>query len=182
MLYRVLKGVKLQCSDISEEGLRFDIRGEDGRWEGLEGFFFESPPCGYLFVRRRGRDVFVQGEVSATFRFECSRCLEVFPYAVQTTLSQVLRPRGEDRAEKKEIELVADDLECGLYDGEDILLNSIVEEHLLLCLPMRPLCDEECSGLCPDCGGNRNQGECGCPEGSRKSPFDCLKDFVVKEG
>jgi uncharacterized protein len=46
---------------------------------------------------------------------------------------------------------------------------------------MRPLCDEGCRGLCPGCGGNRNRGECDCPEGSRESPFDCLKDFVVKE-
>jgi uncharacterized protein len=46
---------------------------------------------------------------------------------------------------------------------------------------MRPLCDEDCRGLCPGCGGNRNRGECGCPEDSRKTPFDCLKDFVVKD-
>ncbi len=118
-MYRVLKAVKLQCSDIPEEGLRFDIRGEDGRWEGLKGFSVEAQPRGHLFVQRRGRDVFVRGEVRTTLRFECSRCLEGFPYQVQTTLSQLLRPRGEDRAEAKEIELAPDDLECGTYDGED---------------------------------------------------------------
>ena len=179
-MYRVLKAVKLQCSEIPEDGLRLDIRGEDGRWEGLKGFSIEAYPCGHLFVQRRGPDVFIQGEVRTTLRFECSRCLEGFPYKVQTTLSQLLRPRGEDRAEAKERELAPDDLECSTYDQEDILLESVVEEHLLLCLPRRPLCDEACRGLCPECGGNQNRGECDCPDDSQKSPFDCLKDFVVK--
>jgi uncharacterized protein len=172
--------MRLRFADIPEEGLRFDVRGEDGRWEGLKGFSFEARPSGHFFVRRRGRDVFVQGEVHARLRFECSRCLEEFSYTAQTTLSELLRPRGEDRTEAKEIELAPDDLESGTYDGEDILLDSVVEEHLLLSLPMRPLCDEECRGLCPGCGGNRNRGECGCPDGSQESLFDCLKDFVLK--
>jgi len=180
-MYRILKGVKLRCSDIPEEGLRFDVGGEDGRWEGLKGLSVEAKPSGHLFVRKRGRDIFVQGEVRATLRFECSRCLEGFSYTARTTLSQLLRSKGEDRAEAKEIELAWDDLECGTYDGEELLLDRVVEEHLLLSLPMRPLCAEDCGGLCPVCGGNRNRGECGCPDGSQESPFDCLKDFVVKE-
>lgn len=175
-----MQAVKLRCSDIPEEGLRVEIRGEDGRWEALEGFTVETPPRGHLFVRRRGRDVFVQGEVHATLRFECSRCLEDFPYAVRTTLNQLLRPKEKHRNEAKEIELARNDLEGGIYDGENVLLERVVEEHILLSLPMRPLCDEDCRGLCPRCGGSRNRGECGCPEGSRESPFDSLKDFVVK--
>lgn len=180
-MYRVLKAVKLHYSDIPEQGLRFDIRGEESRWEGLKGFSVEARPRGHLLVQRRGRDVFVRGEVCATLRFECSRCLEDFPHQVQTTLSHLLHPRGEDRAVAKEIQLTRDDLECSTYEGEDILLDTVIEENLLLSLPMRPLCDEDCRGLCPGCGGNRNRGECGCPEGSQRSPFDCLKDFVVRE-
>jgi uncharacterized protein len=147
----------------------------------LKGFSIEAYPCGQVLVQKRGQDVFVQGEVRTTLRFECSRCLEGFPYEAQTTLSQLLRPMGRDHAEAKEIQLAPDDLECGTYDGEELLLDSVVEEHLLLALPMRPLCDEDCKGLCPGCGGNRNRGECGCPEDSQKTPFDCLKDFVVKD-
>ena len=51
-MYRVLKAVKLQRSDIPEKGLRFDIRGEDGRREGLKGFSVEAQPSGHLLVRR----------------------------------------------------------------------------------------------------------------------------------
>jgi len=180
-LFRVLKAVKLQCSDIPEGGLRFDIRGEDSRWEGLKDFSVEVRPSGHLLFRRRGQDVFVQGEVRTTLRFVCSRCLEGFPYQVETTLSQLLRPKGNDPIEAKEVRLAPDDLDCDAYDGEELLLDGIVEEQLLLSLPMRPLCDEDCKGLCPGCGGNRNRGECECPEDSPKTPFDCLKGFVVKE-
>jgi uncharacterized protein len=181
-LYRAPKPVKLPCSDIPEGGLRVEFQGKDGRWNGLKGLAVKEPPCGFLLVQRQGLDVFVQGEVRATLWFECSRCLEGFQHTVEATIRQMLRPSGEARVEAREIELHPEDLEYGNYDGEDILLESIVEEHLLLSLPMRPLCREDCKGLCPGCGANRNQRECACAESARKSPFDCLKDFVVKEG
>jgi uncharacterized protein len=100
---------------------------------------------------------------------------------VEAKLNQVLRPPGQDRVEAKEIELAPDDLEYVTYEGEDIPLDGIVEEHILLSLPMQPLCDEECKGLCAACGANLNRGDCGCPEAGRGSPFDSLKEFVVKE-
>ena len=76
---------------------------------------------------------------------------------------------------------VLDKLRRNTENGPLFLLESVVEEHLLLSLPMQPLCSEDCKGLCTGCGANRNHQDCACPEGAGRSPFDCLKEFVVKE-
>ncbi len=173
--------MKVAFPDIPEDGLRIRFRGEDARWDGLKGFSVQESPQGHLHVQRRGQDVFVQGEVRASLKFECGRCLESFPFPVEATISQMLRPEGSSRVEAKEIELAPDDLDYATYSGEELLLESVVEESLLLSLPMRPLCSEDCKGLCAGCGANRNHRDCDCPDSTGKSPFDCLKEFVVKE-
>jgi uncharacterized protein len=174
--------MKLLYSEIPEEGgVRIAFGGEDARWEGLKGFSYEAGPSGHLFVQRRGRDVHVEGEACATFLFDCSRCLDRFDHPVLATVRQILRPLGNGGVETKEIELKTEDLEYGTYDEDLIPLETVIEEHLLLALPMRPICMEGCKGLCSKCGENRNHAACGCQEDSQRSPFDCLKEFVVQK-
>ena len=173
--------MKLLHSEIPEDGVRIAFRGEDAQWEGLKDFCLEAGPTGHLFVHRRGRDVFVEGEARATFSFECGRCLDRFRHPVVATVRQILCPRGSGRVEAKEIELKTEDLEYGTYDEDSIPLEAVIEEHLLLALPMRPLCMEDCRGLCSQCGADWNQATCACQESARKSPFDCLKEFVVQK-
>lgn len=173
--------MNLTFCDIPEGGLRIVVRGEDATWEGLKDFCLEASPSGHLFVQKRGHDVFVEGDIRATFRFECSRCLEGFRHSVEVSVQQMLRPRGNERAEAREIELNPEDLEYGEYDEDNIPLALVIEEHLLLSLPMRPLCREDCKGLCPRCGANQNQEDCACLENRSESPFDSLKEFVVQK-
>lgn len=173
--------MKIQYSDIPEGGVHVALRAESGRWDGLRDFSVESGPRGHLYLRKRGTDVYIEGEVDTTLWLECSRCLEKFPFSLHAEVSQLLRPEPSGPLEAKEIELSPQDFEYAAYDGENIALEAIVEDHLLLSLPMQPLCGEACKGLCPGCGVNLNHGECECPEDSMRSPFDCLKEFVVKE-
>lgn len=174
--------MNLPFCDIPEGGVRIVVRGEDDPWEGLRDFCLEASPSGHLFVQKRGRDVFIEGDIRATFWFECSRCLERFQYPVEASLQQMLRPRGNERVESREIELSAEDLEYGDYDEDLIPLARVIEDHLLLSLPMQPLCRGDCKGLCPRCGANRNQEDCTCLENRSESPFDSLKEFVVQKG
>jgi uncharacterized protein len=57
-----------------------------------------------------------------------------------------------------------EDLEYSVYDGEEIDLTPFIREQMLLALPTRPLCSDDCRGLCPRCGANRNERDCGCRE------------------
>ena len=93
--------------------------------------------------------VLVTGTVSAPFEGECRRCLEV--------------ARG--RLESKVVELLTDeaDPDTGyLVDGDTLDLRDVAHDACILELPLAPLCDEACLGLCPACGANRNTEPCSC--------------------
>jgi uncharacterized protein len=66
------------------------------------------------------------------------------------------RPAGGD------VELGSDDLDLDFYDHDLLNLAGLVETETTLALPMKPLCREDCRGLCPVCGGNRNVTACTC--------------------
>jgi uncharacterized protein len=68
---------------------------------------------------------------------------------------------GHDRGPKGG-SFSAQDAEEETYTGKVIDLDPIVREQLLLELPEYPVCDEQCKGLCPACGANLNDRECGC--------------------
>jgi uncharacterized protein len=72
----------------------------------------------------------------------------------------VLTPRA---AEVGGTRLSPDDMALSYYEGEEIDLTPLVHEQALLALPTRPLCSDDCRGLCSRCGANLNAGPCGCP-------------------
>jgi len=169
--------VRVLVSDIPEEGLSITFRGKDSPWEGLAGMEMASLPEGRLLLERRGRDVFLKGQFTASVRLPCSRCLEGFGFPVDLSFRHTLRPLDREVRETREVELVREDVEYGCYEGDEIELDRLVEEQLLLTLPMKPLCREDCRGICPRCGANRNEEECACSERAEDGPFDALKNY-----
>lgn len=116
-----------------------------------------------LQVDRDGDVVYVRGSLEARVPLVCSRCLEPFDMtvepAVDTRLLPAVTERGEDVLER---ELGVDDLETDVYDHGVLEVGRVVETETSLAVPMKPLCQEGCRGLCPVCGGNRNLTPCAC--------------------
>jgi uncharacterized protein len=113
-----------------------------------------------LSVVPDGRDVLVQGRLSATVPQVCSRCLESFPAAVHPRVDVRLVPRP---ATGDNVELGEDDLDVDFYANDLLDLAALIETETTLALPMKPLCRDDCRGLCPTCGANRNLAPCECP-------------------
>jgi uncharacterized protein len=107
---------------------------------------------------RAGLDLFFQGDLRGGVVARCGRCLEEYPIPVAAPFRVVLTPRAATGAEPD----AADDTTVATYEGEEIDLAPFVYEEVLLGLPTRPLCREDCEGLCPRCGGNRNVTRCDC--------------------
>lgn len=164
--------------EIPDEGLSLRFCGNDARWEGLLGMDMASLPDGQIFLERRGKDVFLRGKFSASVRLSCSRCLEGYSLPMELSIRYTLRPLDRDTRKASEEELVREDLEYGYYEGDVIQLDRLIEEHVLLNLPMKPLCRVDCRGICPRCGSNRNEAECDCSLNQAESPFDVLKTRV----
>ena len=71
---------------------------------------------------------------------------------------------GEADDDDDGFELSDDDMDVSYYDGNEFDMAEVVREHLLLALPMNPLCAEACAGLCDQCGADLNEAACGCEE------------------
>jgi uncharacterized protein len=108
-------------------------------------------------------EVRVKGHLSVAMEADCDRCLEPAQCPVDGDFEMYYRPVTEGYGE--EVALVALDeseAEMGFYDGDGVELNDTLREYVLLALPMQRVCSENCKGICPVCGRNRNQSECDC--------------------
>jgi len=139
---------------------------------------------------RIGEALHLEGELEAELSLECSRCASRYRHALRESCRLVLSPAGErpvgELAEPESANALArdglclgDELERGAYRGTEIALDGWFSELISLALPVQPLCDEDCRGLCPHCGLDRNRGRCDCEEEERRrrSPFAVLADW-----
>lgn len=110
-----------------------------------------AAPAGRLQVhaQRNGHDVLVQGEIAAHLTAPCARCLEDMPVEIDLSMTALFGPshtRPPD-AEVGDVEVRLDETARDYYRGLEIILDSMVREHLLLETPMKPLCSEDCQGI-----------------------------------
>ncbi len=114
-----------------------------------------------LRYHRAGLDVFLDGTVRAAVRGSCARCLAEYGFSLSAPVAIVLTPAAA--ATPRSGILHEEDIGLAYYEGDEIDLAPLVHEQTLLALPTRPLCSEQCRGLCSRCGANLNAGPCGCP-------------------
>jgi uncharacterized protein len=105
----------------------------------------------------------VDGTVKFTADFNCSRCLEPYPIAQSSSFHVRFRPRPEASEENEEIEITeAEELDVEFYTAREVPLRDFALEQIQLTIPMKPLCEENCLGLCWHCGANKNRDKCSC--------------------
>ena len=125
------------------------------------------------------QDIRVQGELATSVETACARCLEPVTREVARQLELLYRPQGVD-AGREEISVTQAEAEIGYYVGEGVELADILREQILLEVPMKVVCREDCKGLCPSCGHNLNQGACHCPPPVADPRWQALKGLREK--
>ena len=116
------------------------------------------------------------GRVRTELELSCSRCLEPFRMPVDAPFDLRYLPASE-MATEEERELQDEDVETSYYRDDRIDLNELMREQFYLGLPMKPLCRDDCRGLCGQCGTNLNTGTCECApawEDPRLAPLKSL--------
>jgi len=103
----------------------------------------------------------VAGRVETTLELRCSRCLEPFRLPIDAAFDLRYHPASENTGEG-EREVRDDDFSAAYYQNDEIDLEQLMREQFELALPMKPLCSDDCKGLCPICGVNLNRETCGC--------------------
>jgi uncharacterized protein len=121
-----------------------------------------SAPVAIDVVVRKDRMQFrLVGRVKTAVELTCSRCLEGYVMPVDEAFDVLYLPHapagpGEERMVED------DDLSTAFYEDNVIDLGQLMQEQCYLAVPMKPLCKDDCRGLCPVCGTNFNTGSCDC--------------------
>jgi uncharacterized protein len=122
------------------------------------------------------KDIRLRGRLEAGLELQCARCLEPVPQEITREFELLYRPLGAD-AGRDEISVTIAEAEIGYYQGEGILLEDVLREQVLLALPLKITCREECKGLCPHCGKNLNQEQCSCAVAMEDPRWAALKEI-----
>src|SRR5262249_40201480 len=112
-------------------------------------------------IKRHRNEVELRGELQGRFEAPCSRCLKPVTGALQVPFDERFVPAVSWREEDQH-ELSQDDMNLAVFDGEAIELDDLVREEILLSIPGQILCREDCRGLCPVCGIDKNSSSCQC--------------------
>jgi uncharacterized protein len=127
--------------------------------DGEAEFRLFVPPQVSVTYWRSGADLFFTGTIRGELIGQCARCLEEHSVLLGRQFSVVLTPQ---RFVGREKELNHEELGYSFYTGDEIDLSALVQEQIFLTLPSRPLCREDCKGLCVQCGANLNLQACEC--------------------
>lgn len=137
-------------------------------------FSLEKPVTGTIHLERHDDNILVRGHLRGELTFTCSRCLDAFTGPMAADFDVLLKI-GRPPAPAQELELQAGELDEDFFLGDELDLNVIVREQIILALPLKPLCREDCLGLCRQCGANLNRESCSCGPAVFNSSFAALE-------
>jgi uncharacterized protein len=141
-----------------------------------------SPVCVEITAAHEFDHVRVNGRVDAGIRLACSRCLAEYEDRIGSTFVLFYtKAQGADTDQDEEVELSETDLVSVTYRGDEIDLIPEVDEQIVMELPLKPLCSDQCRGLCSSCGTDLNLADCGCSRDAPALTFSVLKDLKINQ-
>lgn len=126
---------------------------------------------------RKGEEVRLRGRIQAQAESVCDRCLRTVPLPLEVEFDTAFLPAAAEVVKTENVELLPDELGLSAYEGDAIDLDDLVREQILLAVPSRLVCREECAGLCPKCGADLNENPCGCEQKEIDPRWAALADL-----
>ena len=140
---------------LPEEWWEQDVPGDQ-----IQGLYEPVDAC--LTIARLGKRFMVRGNLRTVLMLQCDRCMELFGRELEGEFHLFLEPVQKRQDEEEEVELAGQEMGIDLIPGEEVELEQIIKEQIYLSIPMKTLCKDDCLGLCPICGANRNIKKCSC--------------------
>ncbi|MBC7933445.1 MAG: DUF177 domain-containing protein [Rubrivivax sp.] len=131
-------------------------------------------------ARRKREEVRLRGEIKAEVEILCDRCLAATRMPLEVEFDTGFIPQEAEAVKAENVELLPEDLGIAAYEGDAVDLDELVREQILLALPSRHLCREECKGLCQKCGADLNAGQCSCGQGEVDPRWSALAGWKDK--
>ena len=124
-------------------------------------------------------DIRIVARFAVSIEVQCARCLEPVPGDFSGDFDLLYRPLGID-FRKEEASISEAETEIGYYTGDGLALEDMLKEQILLAVPLKAVCRENCRGFCPHCGKNLNAEQCSCVEDSPDPRWSALADLRSK--
>lgn len=178
----------IHLTEIPDEGLDITEEVQPDELElTTEEAVLREPISLSVNLIKAGAHVHAEGAMEGTFIWECVRCLKPYDKAMHIPFIAEYRvpdsstkSRGrvmkDRRQDSSDVESVDQDDDAYVCTGDQVELADMLREHIILSVPMQPLCHEQCRGLCPVCGRDRNEELCSCVEETQKNPFAILQE------
>jgi uncharacterized protein len=155
----------IDLKTILHDPRHFDFTFEPNWWqdddENGQILRIDAPLKCHVNISRAGSRFVFDGSLSGRIQIRCARCLESYPRALNSEFRLFFTSPPADTVQS-ELEIAEDDMSVDFIKGSEVDLNDIVREQIYLSLPMKPLCRENCFGLCLVCGTNLNEEKCKC--------------------
>lgn len=170
----------LDLTNLRQGETTLSRRYDPSAFDGRSSQFRVVTPVALLATVQKDKDRFrLVGTLTTALELTCSRCLEPFQLPVNARFDVRYLPQSENTGEEREVE--EDDLSDAFYRNEQIDLGQLMEEQFYLALPMKPLCRQDCKGLCASCGTNLNEETCGCQVRWEDPRLAGLKALVTRD-
>lgn len=169
--------MKIIVSEIPEKGMDLEL---SEKIESDTDLKILSPVQALIRIDKKNSEIFLKGTLSVTLQQQCSRCLKIFDTEMKIDIDTLYRPSKEIDVEEH-YELKSDELETAFYKNDEIDIDDLLKEQILLNLPMKPLCSEQCKGLCPKCGTDLNITQCKCEVSEVDERLAVLKQLLKRK-
>ncbi len=160
-----------EIEEIPEGGFSFDVLADK------EHFGIDQPDCTLVDgVKVKGkltkieREICFSGDLEAQLKVACTRCLKPFPFEVKSKIQVHFIPRIKEPSPGSEVEIKETDIEKEVYENDRVDLSGPVRDQILLDVPLMCLCQEDCKGICPECGIDLNSNQCECNSEGKIDP------------
>ncbi len=137
-----------------------------------------GPVTGRLRLHRTNQGVFATGTVTAPIHLSCTRCLKEFDTNITFPLREEFYPTIDVVTGAPVATPDDPELSFPINRRHEIDTREAIRQNLVLALPMRALCREDCAGLCPHCGKDLNEGPCDCKQEVVDERFAVLRDLL----
>ena len=172
----------LSVKEMELRKIRFDETLQPGRIEFASENLAQVSPLHAVgsaeALKNSGGEVRVQGRYTVELTAPCDRCLVEARFPLDAGFDLFYQPASVI-ARDEEIEIDEGEAQIGFYDHGALELEDILREQILLTLPMQRVCSEDCKGICPVCGKNRNQSACDCTIAVHDDRWGALRKLEI---
>lgn len=121
-------------------------------------------------------EIRIRGHMNVEMEAPCDRCLEPAKCPLDADFDLFYKP-AETGPTEEEVALKEGEIEIAFYEGEGLELEEVLREFVLLSMPMQKVCRQDCKGICPHCGQNRNETACQCRTNPADGRWAALKNL-----